>query len=151
MTSIIVQLAEALKTALNAAVEADAFSMEFAAERYYAPSFNLKDMGTLHVSIVPKSSDESRLTRGGLSDELQIDVSIQKKPETATKEEIDALMDFVKEVSEFIRTAANLTLTDGTAKWQRAKNEPIYSPEHLKQFGLFTSLLTVTFTLSRSA
>ena len=35
------------------------------------------------------------------------------------------------------------------AQWLKTENKPIYDPKHLKEHGQFTSLLVLTFQVSR--
>jgi len=53
--SVITDIAEAVKDALNG----QDFSQAFTAERHYQPLFELKDMKTLHVTVVPRGRDGS--------------------------------------------------------------------------------------------
>ena len=70
----IVDLAEAVKDALNAGT----FSQPFTAVRHYLPRFDLAQMSTLHVSVVPravagKAVDRSRSRRDFRSPTAHVD------------------------------------------------------------------------------
>lgn len=152
MSSIIIDIADALVTSLNDA-PGGTFSQAVTAERKYAPSFEIKDMKTLHVTVVPKEFDEERASRGALQSDYMIDIAIQKRLSTTiTNTEPDALMVLVNEIAEFLRNIGKWTLASGAgvAKWRKTKNAPIYAPSHLREFRQFTSLLKLTFSLMRS-
>ena len=73
--SVAVDIAEAVKDALNAAT----FSQAFTATRQYRPAFELKDMATLHVTVVPHAVDVQSLSRTKQQYDVQVHVAAQKK------------------------------------------------------------------------
>jgi hypothetical protein len=138
MTTI-ANIADAVVTALNGAPEG-AFSLPFTAARAYLPVFDLKEMKDLHVTVVPKGVELAAAGRGTIQRDVQIDVAVQQKLSACDDSEIDALMELVQEIGEFIRSAGRI----GGAAWVRTENVPIYSQEHLGELRQFTSVLTVT-------
>jgi restriction endonuclease Mrr len=135
MSATIIALAEAVVTELNAAT----FSQDFTALRYYTVLFELKDMETLRVSVVPRSLASTALDRSKDSYEYQIDIAIQKR-DNGTLAASDALMQLVEEIADHMK---NITLAD--CRCVGVANAPIYSPDHLQEFRQFTSVLTLTF------
>ncbi len=104
--SLVIDVAEAVKTELNATE----FSQAFAAERYYRPAFDLKEMKDLHVSVVPNGLTTSALGRGRAQFDCRIDVAVQKKLVAEDNAEIDPLMALVEEISRALpREAARGT------------------------------------------
>ena len=134
-------IAEAVKDELNGG----SFSQPFTAERHYQPVFELKDMKTMHVTVVPKDIEMQLATRSSSQHDCRIDVAIQKKLETADLAEIDAMMDLVEEIAAFLcrRKLASVV----GALWIKTANEPISATEHMEQFRQFTSILTLTYRL----
>ncbi|MBI5864862.1 MAG: hypothetical protein HZB38_10205 [Planctomycetes bacterium] len=57
--STVIDIADAVVASLNAGT----FSQTFEAERKYQPVFELPDMQTLHVSVVPRSVSITTATR----------------------------------------------------------------------------------------
>mgnify|MGYP007112161168 CR=1 FL=1 len=55
----IIELADAIVTELNT----HTFSQPVTAARHYLPTFDLQEMHTLHVSVVPTSVASQELTR----------------------------------------------------------------------------------------
>ena len=140
--SVAVDIAEAVKESLNAAT----FSQAFTATRQYRPAFELKDMATLHVTVVPHAVDVQSLSRTKHQYDVQVHVAVQKKLKEDSATEIDPLMDLVEEVMDFWR----LRRLDGAgATCVGVANAPIYATEHMAELRQFTSLITLTFRLFR--
>ena len=85
---VITDIAEAVKDELNGG----SFSQTFTAERHYKPAFDLPDMKTLHVTVVPKGLDMQATTRTSAQHDVQIDVAVQKKFTAGDNAELDPLM-----------------------------------------------------------
>lgn len=129
-------IAEAVKEALNG----HSFSMPFTAQRAYRPSFELPEMKTLHVTVVPHGVEITTAGRAIIQDDVAIDVAVQKKFDTDEPAELDGLMALVEEIGEFLRSQR-----PADAAWVKTENAPIYSAEHMEQYRQFTSVLTVTY------
>jgi hypothetical protein len=134
--SIIADIADAVVAELNG----HEFSQEFTALRAYRPEYDLREMGDLRVTVVPKAVEMTTAGRGIAQSDIQIDLAVQKKLSACDNAEIDTLMGLVQEIAEFIRSTGRF----GGAVWVKTENSPIYAPEHLGEMRLFTSVLTVT-------
>ncbi len=137
----ITDIAKAVKNELNSGE----FSQAFTAERHYQPVFELKDMKTLHVTVVPKDVELQLATRNTSQHDCRVDVAIQKKLETTDLAEIDELMGLVEEIISFL--AKRKLASAPNALWIKTVNEPIYAAEHMEQFRQFTSILTLTYRI----
>lgn len=141
----------ALITAIADAVVAELnegeFSQAFTAARHYLPQFELPEMKTLHVTVVPSGLAVASLGRGSNQHDVQIDVAVQKKLTTEGTTEVDPLMQLVEEIADFFRLR-RLKSVPG-AVWVKTENAPIYSQEHLAEMRQFTSVLTFTFRVAR--
>lgn len=137
--SLIIDIAEAVKTALNA----HDFSEEFTAERHYQPVFDLAEMKDLHVSVVPNGMTTATLGRGRAQFDCRIDVAVQKKLKDCDNAEIDPLMALVDEIAEHFRAKRLDGLSE--AAWIKTENTALYAQEHLNEMRQFTSVLTLTF------
>jgi len=147
MASSIVEIANAVADALNS----HSFSQPFTARRHYVPTFDLKEMKTLHVTVVPRGVEIANVSRSTVQSGVQIDIGIQQKlpaPADPAGDQafIDTLMSLVEEVADFIRVTSRF----GDASWVKTANTPIYSPEHLEQLRQFTSVLTLTLMVLRA-
>ena len=146
--AVVVEIADAVVTALNGAH----LSQPVSAQRYYLPEFDLKDMDTLHVSVVPAELDEEIADRAHDRAEYKIHVAVQKRvakqdPPGIDTAAIDALMQLVEEIDDLFRHKRLAGYEQ--AHWAKTENKPIYDPKHLKEHGQFTSLLVFTFRVTR--
>lgn len=139
----IIQLAEAVSSELNA----HSFSLPFAAERGYLPTFELSELDRLKVTVVPKE-DEGRLdTRSSSVHEYAVDIGIQKKPKATENRDLDPLVLLTQEIADFFlfgRHPAAATLITPSIRI-------LYLQEHLLKFRQFTSVVTLTFRGWREA
>ena len=146
--SIVIEIADAVTAALNAAT----LSQPFTAVRHYLPEFDLKEMETLHVSVVPAELDEEIADRTRDRAEYKIHIAVQKRvakqdPPGLDTAAIDALMQLVEEIDDLFRHKRLAGYEQ--AHWAKTENKPIYDPKHLKEHGQFTSLLVFTFRVIR--
>jgi len=129
--------------AVAAELDGGSFSQEFTPERRVLPDFELADLAGLKVTVVPKGVEITGASRSLSQHDVQIDVGVQKKLGSELDAEVAALCGLVEEIAGFLK-GHRLTGAPGTA-WVRTANEPVYSPEHLAEKRLFTSVLTVTY------
>jgi hypothetical protein len=123
------------------------FSSTFTAARKYVPQFDLRDIDGIQISVVPRSVTIANADRSRTSHEVSVDVAVQRKVTNVLPSEIDPLMDLVQEVADFL---TRLRLSNALhASWLRIANTPIYSPEHMVEKRMFTSVLTVTYIVHR--
>lgn len=142
--SAIVDIAEAVVAEIN---DAGVLPGGVLAQRHYVPTFELKDMDTLHVSVVPRAVAIQPMGRAYCQHDVQIDIGIQQRFQDDQQITIDALMQQVEQISDLLR-AKRLAQLPG-AVWLRSQNDPIYAPEHMDQLRQFTSVLTLTYRVTR--
>ncbi|MFO0839605.1 MAG: hypothetical protein U1D55_13900 [Phycisphaerae bacterium] len=141
--STIIDIADAIVASLNAGT----FSQPFEAERKYQPVFELPDMQTLHVSVVPRSVAITTATRESSYFDCAVDVGVQRKVNPDEPTELDELMNLVEEIADHLRMKR---LDEAQqAAWVAIENEPAFASEHLDQQRVFTSVLTVTYRVRR--
>ncbi len=139
--SVITDIADAVAASLNAAT----FSEEFTAERLHQPSFDLPELQTLRVSVVPKSVEIRNGTRQHSFFDCAVDVGIQQKVDNDAR--VDALLVLAEEIIDHLRLKR---LTDyPQAAWMAIGHDPVVSSEHLDQHRQLTSVLTVTYRVKR--
>jgi hypothetical protein len=137
---LLIDIADAVAAELNAAE----LSLEFIAEVNLKPEFELKDLKDLKVTVVPKSLKFSGAIRQESGKEVQIDIGVQKK--TADPEQLAALLQLVEEI-------AGIFDRKRLAEYPKAvcvgiENDPVYDPEHLRQYRQFTSVITLKFRVT---
>ena len=141
--AVIVDIAEAVKFALDGAV----FTEEFTAERGYRPELE-RDFDGILVTVVPAgiTPNPGESTRGGTLHEYQIDIGVQHRYETADVREMDGLMDLAEQIMDFVG-ALDVRDVHG-AKLAAIENNPVYAPEHM-QSRVFTSIISATYVVWR--
>ncbi len=117
--AVITDIADAVEAEINAG----SFSQPVSATREYLPAFELADMQTLRVTVVPKSVTTLPGGRAHNQYDYAIDVAVQKK--------LDAADNYPN------------------AAWLKTENQPVYAQEHLQELRQFTSILTFTFRVMR--
>jgi hypothetical protein len=140
---VIIDIADAVVATLNAAH----LSQPVQAERFYLPEFELKDMGTLHISVVPAECEEELADRERDFGDYTIHVAVQQRVGKLDNATLDGLMSLVEEIGDLFRHQRLPGYEQ--AQWLKTENRPIYDPKHLKEHGQFTSLLVLTFQVVR--
>lgn len=138
MSSILLNVADAVVKDLNENV----FSMEFQAERFYLPQFELKQFRELRVSVVPREQRAERLTREKSAELCGIDIGVQMRFAKQDAANIDPLMALVDEILSLFN-GHELAEMPG-AYCTAIKPNPVFAPEHMEQFRQFTSVITLT-------
>ena len=144
--SLITTIADAVVTELNGAAPGT-FDQSFTAERHYRPQFDLAELKTVRVSVVPKAIGITSLMRNANQHDVSIDVAVQKKVSPTDAAELDGLMLLTEQIADFFRLRRLSALPE--ALWTKTDNVPVYSPEHLETKQVFTSVLTLTFRVVR--
>jgi hypothetical protein len=150
---MIQDVAQAVADALNDG----AFAGEFTAARTALPVFDLRDLGTLTVSVVPRKQEISPLDRASDRHDVQVDVAVAKKVEATDNNTIDALLDLVQRIMDHLNrrnleesaTPSATRALGGQYLWRRVQNAPVYSPDHLREKRLFISVITLTYSVMR--
>ena len=137
---MITDIAEAVTDELNGG----SFSMAFTAERKAVPMAKLSEMDSLHVTVVPREVESAALDRTRDSHDVKVDVAIQKRVASLENDAVDPLMALVQEIADFLNRR-----NVGGALWKKTENKPVYSPEHLREMKQFTSVLTLTYQVTR--
>ena len=149
MAAPILVIADAVVSTLNGA----SLSQTFTAARYYVPVQELKDLGTLTVSVVPTAIDSELIARNGMNkEEYLIDIGVQKVIGTGpmTNDQVKAATDPYMGLMDEIATLFKGTVVVGTsARCVNVKNAPIFVPSMIDEMRLFTSILVLTFRMIR--
>ena len=141
MAHVAVDIAEAVKDEIND----NTFSVAITATRAFVPHFDLKDMAALHVTVVPMTLDVAAASRGAATNNVDVDVVVQKIVDPDSIAAVDALMSIVQEIADFFRLRR---LTEYSASWVGTR-QVLFSPEHMNEKRLFTNVLTFTFRTVR--
>lgn len=137
----VIDLADAVVVEL----EAGTFSQAFTPVRRILPDFELAELATLRVSVVPKAVEITGATRASSQYDMQVDIGIQKHVGADRDDDVVGLCTLVDEIADWLRGRA---LGEAAyAQWVRTLNDPIYAPEHLLEKRVFTSVLTLTYRM----
>lgn len=141
---LITVVADAVVAELNG----QSFSLPFTAQRHYQPRYELSDLKTLHVTVIPNGLTTGNLGRGGTQREVAIDIAVQQKLSNETNTGLDPLLALAEEIAESFQPK-RLTAYPN-AIWSKTEFRAIFSTEHLQQNRQFTSVMTVTFKIMES-
>lgn len=148
MSSDIVQLADAIVDSLNAS---EVLSGATAVRRPF-PLIDLSKIGedTL-VQVMPRSAEFSPASRTGLYVDIAIDIGVQRRMPKFTNDDVDELLALVERVGAYLHLLdfPDVGGPGNVARWLSMSNEPVYAPDHLLNFSVFTSVLTVTYRTLR--
>ncbi|MFQ5733180.1 MAG: hypothetical protein ACE5KM_14665 [Planctomycetaceae bacterium] len=140
--SIVVGLADAVVNELNAG----SFSQSFNAVRDYLPLYELKELKSLRVTVVPSGTAIETKARKTAQHDVEIDIAVQQKLADTDNATVDPLMTVTEEIADHFRFKR---LASPDAVWIKTENEPVFAQEHLDQYRVFTSLVTLTFRILR--
>jgi hypothetical protein len=136
----------AIASAVAAKMNATTFSQEFEAEVVFRPIFDLRNLKTLKVSVVPRAVSFARASRQADSRLVQIDIGAQRK--LSEEVDVEPLLDLVEEITLCFGVGKRLP-DYPAALCVEIENEPVYAPEHIEQYRQFTSVVTLTFEVIR--
>jgi len=146
------QIAEAVKDSLNATT----FGKAFSAARLFLPLFDFSVMDDLHVTVASKSIEAEILGRSSATSEKHlVDVAVQQRlagdpaKESTNDSELDDLCELVEDIADHFRQAGTLP-GFASATYAGHAIEPLYSPQHLKEQKMFTSVITFTYSVQRA-
>jgi len=138
MGSVILDMADAVVTAINAATLPETVE----AVRSYRPINELPDLETLKVFVSPRSMELTSDTRGTPQKQIVIDVGVQKKFDAES--EIADLVELVEAIADLFHGQVT-TITGGRGMCVSANPDPIYDAGSIEQRRLFASVVTLTF------
>jgi len=142
--SMVIDIADAIVTALEADVAADEFGISFKPERKLVPAFEIDELNTLRVTVFPKANEQEIADRSRNRHDVTVDIGIQKR--IAGDAEVEQLLDLVETIDSRL---SRRQLEAVPARYVNSQNQPVYSPEHLTSQNVFTSVLTLTYRALR--
>jgi hypothetical protein len=137
--STVLDIAEAVRAELAAG----SFDSAFTPALKTLPAWELRELHTLRVTVVPKAVEMTGSTRAACQVEVQIDIGIQRKIASDVETETAELLGLVEQIGDFLQKRPLAAMPN--VGWIRTANEPVYDPAHLAEQRVFTSVLTVTY------
>ena len=141
MSSRIAQLADAVAAEINRGV----WDPPLTAERRYYVQFELKELDSLKVVVVPRNWSSEISTRAANENTAQVQVGFQQRTNPDDLSVVDGLMATVENVHEFLDRRR--LVDDPAASWLGAEQDPLYDQEVLRQNRMFLAVLTLTYRL----
>ena len=126
-------MSEVLKMAEAVAAEL----AEYHAEVMFFPEFELRELEAMRVAVVPTGTEYKTVSRSSHEELLKVQIGFLKR---GCEDELPELLQLVEGLGLVFlnRKLAGATCV-GVAY------NPIYSPEHLRERGQFTSVIELTF------
>ena len=120
------------------------------AKRMVLPIHDLSQLRELTISVVPRGVQVQSITRKLSQYDCQVDIGIQQKltvPQDQVDTAVHGLSRLVQQIGEYLQRQP---LTDMPyAIWIKVENVPIYDPDHLANQRVFTSVLTLTYRITK--
>lgn len=150
MASKIIEVADGVVALIDAAaVNGPSDDGALTAALRYAPAFELKDLETTKISVVPGRIAIARESRASHRHGYGVDVGIQRRAKT--DEIIAEMLRVTEEIADAIRSGPITAATLGELNAVAIENDPIYSPEHLERQNVFLSVVRITYPRVRGA
>ena len=127
---------------LNIANAVAAELSDYHAEVLFFPEFELRELDEMRVVVVPLSTEYKAVSRTAHEELPKVQVGVLKR---CDGDGLDAMLQFVEGLGlGFL----NRKLAGATCVC--VAYNPIYSPEHLRERGQFTSVIELTFKLVKA-
>jgi hypothetical protein len=154
--SILLDTTDAIVTVLNEAT----LSQSFTATREYVPRVQLKDMDTLHVTVVPITTRGMVVNRGlSKKQYFTLEIGVQQRSSSVDpdddKDTFDPLVTLVEEIDTLLvgqtQTVGSLTMVGSTKiggeenDEERDASRTVCLPDHLSEWRQFTSVSRFSF------
>lgn len=141
--AVITDIADAIVAQLNGAT----FGQPVTAVRSYLPQYDLTEMQSLHVTVVPKGVVLGSADRSRGQGDYSIDVAVQRKFAAGDNADLDGLTNLVEEIIDHFRGRRLDSYPD--AAWLKSEQAVLYAPEHMAELRQFTSIVTFTYRVLR--
>ena len=150
--SLMLDIADAVVVALNAASVDEVLSQTFVSARAYTPRGDLKDYGTLVVTVVPVSSSAELVTRARSQETYTLDVAVQKRSKADDPDDDPTTFDPIILLAEEIQTllhGATLTVGEVIMTCLESPERPTFDHDHAAAYRQITSVIRLEYTTVR--
>lgn len=141
------RLTDSLAARLSAATYTATYST-LSAEKAYMPNYDLEDMDTLKVSVIPREVIISTTSRGAEQHDYTLSVVLAKRT-GGTTAEIDNLLELVENIVDHLRSDDLPTVSEypwpSEATWFGVGLDPVWSQEHLEERRVFFTAINVQY------
>ena len=134
-----------IAAAVVATLNANTFSPTFTAVRAYVPVYELADLESLHVTVLPVSVEQDQVDRVAMQELHRVAIGVQQRVDPDDLPAVDALTDLTQAIADYLR---DRPLTDyPAAQWESAKIDPVYAADLLETNRTYTGVVTTTYRL----
>lgn len=137
----IASLASLLVAELNA--QDSGLSTNPAAVRAFLPTQKLEELAERQVVVVPRQRETTRLSRDGFNRRLTVDIAIRRANQAIDDLLMEDDLAYAEELEDYLIRRKFL---DGF-RWVQSEQTNPYIAELLRQHGLFTAVLSVTYEI----
>lgn len=145
MAAIEDRIADGVAAILGAA----SLSQVFSTSRLDLPRRKLEAFSGILVTVVPRSKAKTVLARSVVQEEVGVDVAVQAKVEDDDPTTLEPYRTLASEIDHLFEFGAIEESGVRIASWVGSQIDPIYSPEHLEEHRLFTSVVRLQFKAIR--
>jgi len=148
--STITATRDAVVTALNAASFFTSFTPSITAVAIYDIYFNLQQLTSPRVVVVPSKRLDEIITRASDQKiEVGIDVAVQIKYDAPTTTILDPYMGLAESICDFFKAKilTGATLGNGAVCLSVTWPHGPYLDKHMQDFRVFTSIVSLSFTV----
>ncbi len=110
---------------------------KYKAELVFFPEFDLRELDEMRIAVVPVGTQYKTLSRSAHEELPKVQIGVLKR---CGEDGLDEMLLFVEKLG-----LSFLNRKLGTATCVAVAYNPIYSPEHLRERGQFTSVIELTF------
>lgn len=141
-----IALADAIVSSLNGGT----FDLSFTAVRSFLPLYDLEDLATLRVTVVPSAVADELLNRSQVTrEEHLVEIGVQKKVAT-DHSDVPGLVKLCQDFKTHLRGVNGLTVDDQRMAMTESVVDPLYIPQHLKERSTFTAVMRAVFRTVRA-
>lgn len=150
--SKLVNIADAVVTLINTPIVELPYAQAFTATRAFAPFSRPEDMGsTVYVRVIPLSEESVRESRDRWQFTGEIGVVVQRNIGKANETLIPGLSTLAEQIQDRLRTMLPVVATiDAKLAVLEVNREPYVAEPHLREHGVFTTQIVVSYRYWRS-
>lgn len=137
------QIADAVTAAVNA-YAATLDPVPFTAVRESVPRFDLKQLQTLRVSVVPTGIESEPFTRAMMQNDATISIGVMKKLDGETENDIDPLITLAENIAAYL-DKRDLVSGEMKIHWISTEHKPTFSQQEINTKKVFTSVITMVY------
>jgi hypothetical protein len=144
---MISQLAKSLAARLSAATYTTDYPT-ISVQQAYLPQYDLEQMTTLKVSVVPREVSVAMTGRGAEQHDYTLAIVIAKRTDGSTAQ-VDALLSLVEKITDLLRSDAMPQVSSAPwpsqCHWWAVSLDPVWSQDHLEERRVFFTAINVQY------